>query len=240
MPSISTEFNQTGLGKKAVVLLSGGLDSTTCLAYALAQGFECHALSFYYGQRHSAELDAARKIAAQAKISHTVIELPIAHTSCSALIDQTQPIPEHRSAKSANAIPTTYVPARNTIFLSFALSLAEQLTATAIFIGISAVDYSGYPDCRPEYLAAFQALANLATKAGVEGQLINIHAPLIHLSKSETIQLGLSLGVEYGLTVSCYQSTADGMACGVCDSCVLRQQGFALAGISDPTRYQPH
>ncbi|HSW75748.1 MAG TPA: 7-cyano-7-deazaguanine synthase QueC [Candidatus Saccharimonadales bacterium] len=220
--------------KKAVILFSGGLDSTTCLAIAKHEGFECHALSFNYGQRHSIELNAAKKIASMFNVSHTIIDIPIWQFGGSALTDVNLTIPENNIK---NEIPITYVPARNTIFLSFALGLAESINAQDIFIGISAVDYSGYPDCRPEYLAAFQKLANLATKIGVEDNSIQVHAPLIHLSKAETINLGLKLGVNYAQTVSCYQANTEGHACGKCDSCVLRKKGFSDANVTDKTLY---
>ena len=218
--------------KKAVVLLSGGLDSTTCVAIARSLGFEVHALSFDYGQRQSIELDAAKRIAAHYGIAHRIIHLKdIGQLGGSALTDLTMAVPDYTGA---DKIPATYVPARNTVFLSIALGFAEVLGARDIFLGISHVDYSGYPDCRPEYLAAFQAMANLANRCGVEGDPIRIHAPLIHLSKAETIQKGLCLGVDYSLTVTCYQATATRLACGHCDSCVLRQRGFVAAGFSDP------
>lgn len=221
--------------KKAVVLLSGGLDSTTCLAYALSKGYSCYALSFDYGQKHRAELDAATRIARQYRvIQHEVIPLSIGHLGGSALTDQTIKIQHHTSTQS---IPATYVPARNTIMLSIALGWAEILDAETIFIGVSAVDYSGYPDCRPEYMEAFRIMANLATKKGVEGHGIQIETPLIHLSKAQTIQLGDSLGVNYAETVSCYKATDEGLACGQCDSCYLRKKGFQDGGLADPTRY---
>lgn len=220
--------------KKAVILFSGGLDSTTCLAYALAQGFDCVALSFDYAQRHRAELNAAKKIAACYGVKHTIIDLPVTQFAGSALTDNNLSVPEYTGE---SVIPNTYVPARNTIFLSIALGLAEVLMANDIFIGVNAVDYSGYPDCRPEYIQCFQTLANLATKMGVENGNIRIHTPLITLSKAQIIQLGSKLGVDYQMTVSCYQATPDGKACGKCDSCVLRKKGFAAAKIVDVTRY---
>jgi 7-cyano-7-deazaguanine synthase len=220
--------------KRAVVLFSGGLDSTTCLAYALSQGFEVHALSFNYAQRHLAELEAAKRTTAALGVSHRVLTLPIHEFGNSALTDKNIPVPEY---STENTIPNTYVPARNTIFLSMALGLAEVLESQDIFIGISSVDYSGYPDCRPEYLAAFQTMANLATRHGVEGNAMTIHAPLMHLTKAQTIQMGHTLGVDYGLTVSCYQADEQGRACGKCESCSLRKKGFAEAGVPDPTRY---
>ncbi len=223
--------------KKAVILFSGGLDSTTCLAYAKQQGYDCHAVSFDYGQRHSAEINAAINIAAQFGVSdHKIIKLNMADWGGSALTDPTIAINNHSGDKQ---IPSTYVPARNTVFLSLALSYAEAIQARDIFIGVSSVDYSGYPDCRPEYIAAFQQLANLATKDGVEHHAWQIHTPLIQLSKAATIQLGLSLDVDYSATVSCYRLSADRLACGLCDSCALRQRGFTELGIADPTRYQP-
>jgi 7-cyano-7-deazaguanine synthase len=221
---------------RAVVLLSGGLDSATALAIARSQGFECYALSVEYGQRHSAELDAARRVAAAAGVyDHRVMRVDLAGIGGSALTDKTIAVPE----SPTTGIPVTYVPARNTIMLSLALGWAEVLGAGDIFIGVNSVDFSGYPDCRPEFIAAFAQLARLATKAGVEGQPYRIQAPLISLSKAEIIREGLRLGVDYGLTVSCYQADGDGRACGKCDSCRLRRAGFTAAGVSDPTRYQP-
>lgn len=219
----------------AVVLLSGGLDSTTCVAYAISKGFTVSGISFAYGQRHCAELEAAKKIATQYSLAqHQIVELPMTLFNSSALVDTQQAVPDFSESEE---IPTTYVPARNTIFLSLALGFAEGLEAEAIFIGASSVDYSGYPDCRPEYFTAFETMANLATQAGVEGRPIKIVAPLLHLSKAETIQLGLSLGVDYGQTVSCYQADTEGRACGRCDSCGLRKKGFHDAEVMDPTRY---
>jgi 7-cyano-7-deazaguanine synthase len=221
---------------RAVVLLSGGLDSATALAIARSQNFECYALSVEYGQRHSAELDAARRVAAAAGVSdHRVMRVDLAGIGGSALTDTTIAVPE----SPTTGIPVTYVPARNTIMLSLALGWAEVLGAGDIFIGVNAVDFSGYPDCRAEFIAAFARLATLATKAGVEGQPYRIQAPLISLSKAEIIREGMRLGVDYALTVSCYQADGDGRACGKCDSCRLRRAGFAAAGVSDPTRYQP-
>jgi 7-cyano-7-deazaguanine synthase len=220
--------------KKAVVLFSGGLDSTTCLAYAKSQGFECHALSFNYGQRHNTELMAAKKIAAQMGVAHKIFNLEINQFGGSALTDDKIAVPEYTGTTT---IPVTYVPARNTIFLSIALGFAEVLGAKDIFIGVSFVDYSGYPDCRPEYIQAFQTLANLATKMGIEEGGIHIHTPIIHLSKAETIRLGTSLGVDYSITVSCYQADKEGRACGKCDSCALRKKGFTDANLLDVTRY---
>lgn len=222
--------------KKAVILTSGGLDSTTCLAVAKSQGYELYSLSFDYGQRHHAELTAAAKIAAHFKVQrHETVNLSIGNLGGSALTDINIAVPHHSGRAE---IPITYVPARNTTFLSIALGYAEILDADRIFTGVSSVDYSGYPDCRPEYIAAFQKLANLATRRGVEGKPIIIETPLLYLSKAETIQLGLTLGVDYSLTVSCYQATEEGLACGKCDSCVIRKQGFATAMITDPTRYR--
>lgn len=222
--------------EKAVVLLSGGLDSATCLGVATQQNFECYCLSFNYGQRHNAELKASEKVAQYFKAQeHQVFNLDLSQFGGSALTDASIAVPEGDIER--NTIPITYVPARNTILLSVALAWAEVLKANHLFIGVNAVDYSGYPDCRPEYIDSFQKMANLATKTGVEGFPLQIHTPLIHLKKSEIIQLGLSVGVDYSLTVSCYQADADGHACGHCDACLLRQQGFEQAGITDPTRY---
>ena len=221
--------------KKAVVLLSGGLDSATCLAIARSQGFECYCLSFNYGQRHCAELIAAdRVVKALGAAKHRVLDFGLAQFGGSALTDTNIAVPIDGVQPG---IPVTYVPARNTIMLSLALAWAEVLGSRDIFVGVNAVDYSGYPDCRPEYIAAFETMANLATKAGVEGAKLHIHAPLIDLSKAEIIRLGSQLGVDYGLTVSCYQADEQGRACGVCDSCRLRAEGFAAAGVSDPTIY---
>ena len=221
--------------KKAVILLSGGLDSATILALAKQQGYICHALSFNYGQRHSAELNAARHIAEHARVvEHKLVHIGLDAFGGSALTDTNIAVPDHLSA----GIPITYVPARNTVFLAFALGWAEVLGALDIFIGVNAVDYSGYPDCRPEFIKAFENLAQLATKAGVEGQHFNIHTPLIELSKAEIIQQGLALGVDYRQTVSCYSADESGRACGICDSCRLRKAGFEAAEVDDPTRYQ--
>lgn len=225
--------------KKAVVLLSGGLDSATCVAIAQDQGFEVIALSFDYGQRHSAELAAARRIAAARGIKdHRVLRLDLGSIGGSALTDSRIAVPVAQDDAIDNGIPVTYVPARNTVFLSFALGLAEVVAADAIFIGVNAVDYSGYPDCRPEFISAFETLANLATKAGVEGQRMHIHTPLIALSKADIIRTGHRLGVDYAQTVSCYQADANGLACGICDSCRLRRKGFSDAGLADSTRYR--
>ena len=222
---------------KAVVLLSGGLDSTTVLAIAQSQGFECHTMSFDYGQRHKSELIAAQQVAkAFAAKTHRVISVDMRNIGGSALTDETIAVPVDGVAE--NEIPITYVPARNTVFLSYALALAEVVQAQDIFIGVNAVDYSGYPDCRPEFISAFETMANLATKAGVEGNKLSVQAPLMKLSKAEIIRLGVSLGVDYGITTSCYQADEKGRACGVCDSCRLRKQGFAEAGVEDPTPYQ--
>jgi 7-cyano-7-deazaguanine synthase len=221
--------------KRAVVLLSGGLDSTTCLAIALSRGYDVLALSFDYGQRSSSELQAAREIVLAAGIkSHHVIPLGIGALRGSALTDHRVAVPEQESS----GIPVTYVPARNTVFLSYALALAEVSEAQAIFIGVNARDYSGYPDCRPEFIAAFETMANLATKSAMEGCPIKIEVPLIMMSKAEIIQSGTALGVDYASTVSCYQADQHGRACGRCDSCRFRQKGFLEAGLPDPTRYQ--
>lgn len=223
------------MNKKTVVLMSGGLDSTTCLAIAKSEGFDCYGLSFDYGQRLRSELVAAQRVAkALGAIEHRIIKLNIGELGGSALTDHSLPIPDY-SGKAE--IPTTYVPARNTIFLSIALGWAEILGAQSIFAGMSFVDYSGYPDCRPEYMQAFQHLATLATKAGVEGTPFKLYTPLLHLSKAETIKKGIELGIDYGITVSCYQADEQGRACGRCDSCTLRRKGFLEAGVVDPTRY---
>lgn len=225
--------------KKAVILLSGGLDSATCLAIARAEGFEPVALSFDYGQRHNAELVAARRVADAFGVQdHRVLRLDLGTIGGSALTDTSIAVPTQDHDGETAGIPVTYVPARNTVFLSFALGLAEVTQADDIFIGVNAVDYSGYPDCRPEFISAFETVANLATKAGVEGHRMQIHTPLISLSKADIIRRGLALGVDYALTVSCYQADANGRACGVCDSCRLRRKGFNDAGVSDPTPYQ--
>lgn len=224
--------------RKAVILLSGGLDSATTLAVAIDQGFETHALTISYGQRHAVELRAAAQVAASLGAdTHKIFEIPLTAWGGSALTDEIE-VPKGRDAQEmSHGIPVTYVPARNTIFLSLALGYAEVLGANRIFVGVNAVDYSGYPDCRPEYIAAFEAMANLATRAGVEGTPVRIEAPLIALSKADIIRTGLHLGVDYALTVSCYQADAAGRACGLCDSCRLRRAGFADAGVADPTRY---
>ena len=224
---------------KAVVLLSGGMDSATCLAIAQADGLECHSLSFRYGQRHDVELRAAAALATRAGVaSQRVVSLDLGQLGGSALTDSNIDVPEAVSEQPAGGIPVTYVPARNTVFLSFALALAEVLDADFIYTGVNAVDYSGYPDCRPEYIEAFQAMARLATRRGVEGRPTVIRTPLIALSKAEIIRTGLELGVDYASTVSCYQADTQGRACGRCDACRLRRQGFAEAGVPDPTRYQ--
>ena len=221
--------------RRAVVLLSGGLDSATCLSIAQDAGFDCYCLSLDYGQRHHSELDAAARVArALGAREHRVLRLDLAAFGGSALTDQNIAVP---TEGVGSGIPVTYVPARNTIMLSLALAWAEVLESRDIFVGVNAVDYSGYPDCRPEFVAAFENLANLATKAGVEGNRMTIHAPLIDLTKAEIIRKGSTLGVDYGITISCYQADDQGQACGVCDSCRLRQEGFAAAGVADPTPY---
>ncbi|CEK09291.1 7-cyano-7-deazaguanine synthase QueC [Legionella hackeliae] len=222
--------------KKAVILLSGGLDSATCLALAKQEGYACYALSFRYGQRHPAELAAATRVAKHlSAVEHRITDLDIGQFGGSALTNNAIPVPEYSGSKE---IPITYVPARNTIFLAMALAYAEILEARDIFIGVNAVDYSGYPDCRPEFVAAFEKMANLATKAGVSGDTVKIHAPLQFLTKEEIILKGTNLGLDYSLTVSCYQATEAGEACGICDSCTFRKQGFKAANLTDPTRYK--
>ena len=221
--------------KPAVILLSGGLDSATVLAIAREAGYACHALSLDYGQRHNAELAAAARLATSlGAAEHRVVRLGLGDFGGSALTDAAIAVPENPTA----GIPVTYVPARNTVMLALALAWAEVLGARDIFIGVNAVDYSGYPDCRPEFIAAFERMANLATRAGVEGAKLRIHAPLQNLSKAQIVQRGVALGVDYAQTVSCYQADADGRACGVCDACRLRRQGFVQAGVPDPTRYK--
>jgi len=221
--------------KRAVVLLSGGLDSATVLAMARSQGFQCHALSVDYGQRHHAELAAAQRVAGVlGAYEHRVVNIDLTAFGGSALTDNRIAVPEHASS----GIPLTYVPARNTIMLSLALAWAEVLQAQDIFIGVNAVDYSGYPDCRPAFISAFEQMANLATKAAVEGKPLKLHAPLMDMSKAEIIRQGTQLGVDYAQTVSCYQADEQGRACGRCDSCRLRREGFLAAGISDPTVYR--
>ena len=230
MDSLSTKK------RKAVVLISGGLDSATCLAIAKEQGYECYALSFDYGQRHRIELEAAANIAKSMQVQeHKIIPIDMSGIGGSALTDMQIAVPETET----QGIPITYVPARNTIFLSYALGWAEVLVADAIYIGVNALDYSGYPDCRPEFIDAFKKMANLATKVGVEGHIIDLETPLIDLSKAEIIKRGLALGVDYSKTISCYQAGHDGEACGRCDSCRLRLKGFRDAGVEDPTLYQP-
>lgn len=224
--------------KKAVILVSGGLDSATTLAIAKQQGYDCYAMSFNYGQRHQVELESAKTVsAALGAIEHKVVSLGLGDIGGSALTDNNISVPQNIDVAISSGIPVTYVPARNTVFLSLALGWAEVLDAEAIYIGVNAVDYSGYPDCRPEYIEAFQVMANLATKKGVEGELIKIKTPLIDLSKAEIIQKGTELGVDYSKTLSCYAPDLEGKACGLCDSCRLRQQGFAAADITDPTVY---
>jgi len=220
---------------RAVVLLSGGMDSATCLALARRDGCACHAVSFDYGQRHRAELEAAATVARQlGAVEHRTVRIGLGEIGGSALTDPDTAVP----SAPGTGIPVTYVPARNTVFLSFALGLAEVLDAERIYAGMNAVDYSGYPDCRPAYLEAFQRLADLATRRGVEGRPITIHAPLLLMSKAEIVRTGTELGVDFGSTVSCYQATPRGEACGSCDACRLRKSGFAVAGVADPTRYR--
>lgn len=222
-------------GDAAVVLLSGGLDSATVLAWARRQGWRCHALSVHYGQRHGAELDAAQRVSQRlGAVMHRVMHIDLAQIGGSALLDPAIAVPD----KPGEGIPVTYVPARNTVLLSLALAWAEVLQAPHIAIGVNAVDYSGYPDCRPEFIAAFERMAQLATKTGVEGATLRIHTPLIALSKAEIIRMGQGFGVDYADTVSCYQADDHGAACGVCDACRLRRSGFEAAGVADPTRYQ--
>ncbi len=221
---------------KAIVLLSGGLDSATVLAIA-SQKFKCHALSFNYAQRGLSEIIAAKKLAERYAASHQVIHIDDGVMPGSALTDETIAVPDAVSGLHAEGIPVTYVPARNTLFLSHALAVAEVLSSQDIFIGVNAVDYSGYPDCRPEFIRAYELMANLATKAGVEGNRLTIHAPLIDKSKADIIRIGNDLGVDYAATVSCYQANEQGEACGNCDSCQLRRKGFEDIGITDPTRY---
>jgi 7-cyano-7-deazaguanine synthase len=226
--------------KRAVVLLSGGLDSSTTLAIAKSEGFDIHALSFRYGQRHAVELQAAMRIATALGVDkHIIIDIDLRSFGGSALTSDIE-VPKGRSSEDmASGIPVTYVPARNTIFLSFALAWAEVLGAQDVFLGVNALDYSGYPDCRPEFIAAFERLANLATKAGVEGTArFVVHAPLIQMSKAQIIRTGIDLGLDYSLTLSCYDPSSEGEACGDCDSCLLRRKGFAEAGLSDPTKYR--
>ena len=223
------------MSKKAVILVSGGLDSTTVVAMAKSQGFDCYTLSFDYGQRHRSELEAAQRVSVHMAVcEHKVVKLDLGTIGGSALTDESIDVPEEETF----GIPVTYVPARNTVFLSIALGWAEVLGANDIFLGVNAVDYSGYPDCRPEYISAFETVANLATKSGVEGHKLSIHAPLIDMTKAQIVQAGLALGVDYSQTVSCYQANSEGEACGRCESCRLRKQGFEQAAVVDPTRYQ--
>jgi len=226
---------------RAVILLSGGLDSATCLAMARAEGYVCHAVSFRYGQRHAVELESAKRVAAWAGVAeHIVIDIDLRQFGGSALTADID-VPKGRSAaEMADGIPITYVPARNTIFLSYALALAEVRGSNDVFIGVNALDYSGYPDCRPAFIESFQHTANLATRAGVEGKRpLRIHTPLMDMYKAEIIAAGTALGLDYAMTVSCYDPAPDGAACGQCDSCILRKKGFAEARIADPTRYAP-
>jgi 7-cyano-7-deazaguanine synthase len=225
------------MGKKAIILFSGGLDSTTCLAMAKAEGYALYALTFHYNQKHQGEVDAAKRIAKQFSVTEQkIISLDfLSELGTSALTDHSLVVPDYQGN---NSIPTTYVPARNTIFLSMAIAWAEVIGTSDIFIGANVIDYSGYPDCRPDYLRAFEKMADLATKAGVEGkQHLKIHAPLLHLNKSQIIQAGIKLGIDYSMTVSCYRLDAAGRSCGCCDSCIYRKKGFFEAGIADPTIY---
>ena len=224
------------ISAKAIILLSGGLDSATVLAIA-SQKFDCHAISFNYAQRSQSEINAAKQLAERYGIDHQLIHIDDGVMAGSALTDKNIDVPDANAAQPADDIPVTYVPARNTLFLSHALAVAEVISSQDIFIGVNAVDYSGYPDCRPEFINAFQTMANLATKAGVEGKSLTIHTPLIDKSKAEIISMGNNLGVDYALTVSCYQADEQGKACGNCDSCQLRRKGFEEVGIKDPTRY---
>ncbi len=230
----------TGETKTAVVLLSGGLDSATALAIAKSQGFQVYALTFDYGQRHKIEIEAARRVADAAGVAgHKIIHIDIGDLGGGSALTSAVPVPKgRRPDEMQHGIPVTYVPARNTIFLSFALAWAEGLASGDIFIGVNALDYSGYPDCRPAYIEAFEKMANLATRAGVEGKHVTIHAPLIRMSKAEIVRRGLELGVDYSLTTSCYDPTPAGRACGECDACLLRLKGFAEAGVKDPLRYK--
>ncbi len=225
---------------KAIVLLSGGLDSTTTLAIAKARGFNCYALTFRYGQRHAIEIEAARRVAARLEVEeHVIADINLRMFGGSALTSDLAVPKDRPLTEMSDGIPVTYVPARNTIFLSFALAWAEVLQASDVFVGVNALDYSGYPDCRPEYIESYERMANLATKAGVEGrQYLKIHAPLIRLTKAEIIREGLALGVDYGLTSSCYDPSSSGAPCCRCDSCLLRQKGFEEEGLSDPLRGQ--
>tara|TARA_B110000503_G_scaffold91267_2_gene137816 strand:+ start:25092 stop:25799 length:708 start_codon:yes stop_codon:yes gene_type:complete len=235
MPASNDPLKEIERMKKAIVLVSGGLDSATCLAIAQAEGYACYALSFDYGQRSASELNAAARLSETAGvIAHKTLPIDMGAIGGSALTDRSIAVPEEETV----GIPVTYVPARNTVFLSYALAWAEVVEAEAIFIGVNALDYSGYPDCRPEYIDAFQSLINLATKAGVEGKSIVLRTPLIDLTKAEIIGVGLKLGIDYAATVSCYQADAEGRACGLCDSCRLRTKGFVDAQSQDPTRYR--
>lgn len=237
-------MTEPATGRVAIVLFSGGLDSTTCLAIAKSEGFTPVALSFRYGQRHTVELDCAAEIAASEGVEHLIADIDLAAFGGSALVDASLAIPKHESLEELAAealgnseVPITYVPARNTIFLSFALAVAEVRGSSDVYIGVNAVDYSGYPDCRPEFIEAFQSMANLATRAGVEGDPLVIHTPLIAMTKGQIVQLGVELGVDYSRTSTCYDPGADGGACGHCEACLLRARGFDDAGIADPTRY---
>jgi len=235
-------MSHTQKNKKAVVLLSGGMDSATCLAIAKAEDFDLYAISFNYGQRHAAELDAAQNLAKQFSAKHQVINIDIGKFGGSALTDYSLDVPveisKDETSDSSNDIPVTYVPARNTVFLSYALAWAEVLGAQDIFIGVNAVDYSGYPDCRPEFIKAYETMANLATKVGVEGQRLTLHTPLIDMTKGEIIKTGHDLGVDYSQTVTCYQANDEGKACGNCDACRLRKIGFIQAKVADSTVYK--
>lgn len=225
--------------KKAIVLLSGGIDSATCAAIARHQGYELHAMSFSYGQRHAIELEAARRVASALKIKdHILLSIDLASFGGSSLTTALAVQKNRDISKESKEIPATYVPARNTIFLSYALALAEVRGICDIFIGVNAVDYSGYPDCRPEYIAAFEKMANLATRAGVEGKKLTLHTPLGNLAKAAIIRNGMALGLDYGLTHSCYDPSPEGFACGSCDSCCIRKKGFDEAGVKDPTKYK--
>jgi 7-cyano-7-deazaguanine synthase len=237
-------MTEPATGRVAIVLFSGGLDSTTCLAIAKSKGFTPVALSFRYGQRHTVELDCAAEIAASEGIEHLIADIDLAAFGGSALVDASLEVPKHESLEELAAedpgdsgVPITYVPARNTIFLSFALAVAEVRGSSDVYIGVNAVDYSGYPDCRPEFIEAFQSMANLATRAGVEGDPLMIHTPLIALTKGQIIRLGEELGVDYSRTSTCYDPGPDGGACGHCEACLLRARGFFDAGVADPTRY---
>lgn len=224
--------------KKAVVLISGGLDSATCCGFARKDNFDIYALSFSYGQRHFIELESAKKVASFFNATrHHIVTIDLRPFGGSSLTSDMD-VPKNRDAQLNNDIPNTYVPARNTIFLSFALGWAEVIGCTDIFIGVNAVDYSGYPDCRPEFIKAFQKMANIATKAGIENNTLTIHTPLISLTKAEIIKSGISMGIDYSITHSCYDPSPQGLACGLCDSCIIRKKGFIDAGVADPTLYQ--